>query len=89
VIASDGRTWFDSAGNHHSARMVLTERFTLVDENLIDYQATIEDPEVFSEPWTIQVPIQRRVEEDVELLDYNCIPIAEEFLYGSLEAEPE
>jgi hypothetical protein len=89
VIASDGRTWFDSAGNHHTSQMVVTERFTLVDENQIRYEATIEDPATFSEPWTIQVPIHRRTEENVELLDYNCIPIAEEFLYGHLEAEPE
>jgi hypothetical protein len=89
VIASDGRTWLDNAGNHHSNQMVLTERFTLVDKNLINYEATIEDPATFSEPWTIRVPIQRRVEENVELFDYNCIPIAEEFLYGALEAEPE
>ena len=55
VIANDDRTWFDRAGNYHSSQMKVTERYTLLDQNRIQYEATIEDPETFSAPWTISM----------------------------------
>ena len=53
VIANDDRTWLDRAGNYHSSAMKVTERFTLLDQNRIQYDATIDDPETFTKPWTI------------------------------------
>jgi hypothetical protein len=77
-------TWFDRAGNHHSNAMVVTERYRLVDTNLIEYEATIEDPQTFTEPWTIRMPLYRHVEENARLLEFNCVEYAEELLYGDL-----
>jgi hypothetical protein len=87
VIAVDDRTWLDRAGNHHSNQMVVTERFSLIAADILQYEATIEDPLTFSAPWTISMPLYRQVEPSAELLEFNCIPFAEEFLYGDLEAE--
>lgn len=68
------RTWFDMSGNYHSEALKVTERFTLADEGRrIDYRATMEDPKVFTRPWTISMPIYRRVEKDVQLVDYDCV----------------
>jgi hypothetical protein len=75
-------TWFDRAGNHHSAAMVVTERYTKIDEHVIAYEATIEDPETFSRPWTIRMPLYRRVESDARLLEFNCVKFSEPLLYG-------
>ena len=55
VIANDDRTWFDRAGNYHSSQLKVTERYTPLDQNRIQYEATIEDPETFSAPWTISM----------------------------------
>ncbi|MGY8790624.1 MAG: hypothetical protein ACKVKR_10175, partial [Pseudomonadales bacterium] len=56
------RSWMDAAGNFHSLAAVITERYTLQDDNTISYQATIDDPEVFTEPWTIGYPLIRQTE---------------------------
>jgi hypothetical protein len=75
-------TWLDRAGNHHSAAMVVTERFTKIDEHVLQYEATIEDPETFSRPWTIRMPLYRRIEADARLLEFNCVKFSEPLLYG-------
>jgi len=75
-------TWFDRAGNHHSPAMIVTERYTPVDDHLMQYEATIEDPETFSRPWTIRMPLYRRMEPNARLLEFNCVEFADELLYG-------
>jgi hypothetical protein len=89
TAANDDRTWLDRAGNHHSYAMVVTERFALIDRDHIDYEATINDPETFTEPWTIRMPLYRDVAPSAELLDFNCVPFSEELLYGHLEKADE
>jgi hypothetical protein len=82
VTGLDDRTWFDRAGNHHSYQLKVTERYTLVSENVIEYEATMEDPEVFEEPWTIRMPIYRRLEVGYELPQFKCVEFVEELMYG-------
>ena len=36
------------------------------------YDATIEDPRIFSRPWKMRLPLYRRVEPNIQLLDYEC-----------------
>jgi len=83
----NGRNWFDRAGNYHSEQLQLTEKLTLETPNLIRYEVTIDDPEVFTRPWTISMPLYRRMEPNAQLLDYRCIEFAEEFMYGGLRRE--
>ena len=80
--------WFDRAGNHHSGAMRLEERFTLVTPNVIDYEVTIEDPNTFTRPWRIAMPLYRRMETNMQLLEFRCQEFAEEFMYGHLRKEP-
>jgi len=87
VNSNIDQTWLDRAGNHHSPAMVVTERYTLVDENLMQYTATIDDPETFSRPWTISMPLYRNIEADARLLEFNCVEFAEQLLYGDLMTE--
>ena len=84
VNSSIDKTWFDRAGNHHSNAMIVTERYTLVDDDVMQYEATIEDPQTFSRPWTIRMPLYRRLEENARLLEFNCVKFSEELLYGEL-----
>jgi hypothetical protein len=62
--------------------MVVVERYTLIDEHVMQYEATIEDPETFSRAWTIRMPLYRRVEPDARLLEFNCVKFSEPLLYG-------
>lgn len=81
-------TWFDRAGNYHSDALKVTERFTPVDANTLQYEATIEDPKVYSKAWTISMPLYRRREPNMQLLEYKCVEFAEELMYGHLRKKP-
>lgn len=87
VNSSIDQTWLDRAGNHHSPAMIVTERYTLLDENLLQYEATIDDPQTFSRPWTISMPLYRNIDPDARLLEFNCVEFAEQLLYGDLMTE--
>jgi hypothetical protein len=81
-------TWFDRAGNYHSDALKVTERYTPMDANTLQYQATIEDPKVYSRPWTISMPLYRRREPNMQLMEYKCVEFAEELMYGHLRKQP-
>jgi hypothetical protein len=72
VIHFNAETWFDRAGNFHSDAMHLVERFTMLDRDHITYEVTVEDPKVFSRPWKMSMPLYRRIEKNLQILDYEC-----------------
>jgi len=72
VVHFNGETWFDRAGNFHSDALHVVERYTMVDRDHLEYEATIEDPKVFTRPWTMKMPLYRRVEKNIQLLEYEC-----------------
>jgi len=80
-------TWFDRSGNFHSDALHVTERISLADRDVIHYEATIEDPQVFTRPWKISMPIYRRLEPNAQLTDFRCVEMVEETLYGHLRKE--
>jgi hypothetical protein len=80
----NGQTWLDRAGNYFSDNAKVTERYTPISPNHLRYEATIEDPTVFSRPWTIRMPLYRVVDDDYRLLEFKCEPFAEEKIYGHL-----
>jgi hypothetical protein len=75
-------TWFDRAGNFHSDALHVVERYTPVSPYHIQYEATIEDPKVFTRPWKIAAPLYRRMEPNVQLLEFKCVPFTEELNFG-------
>ena len=84
VNSNIDQTWLDRAGNHHSNAMIVTERYKLIDNHVMQYEATINDPQTFSRPWTIRMPLYRHLEENARLLEYNCVEFSEDLLYGDL-----
>lgn len=88
VTNFNDKSWFDRAGNFHSDGLHLVERFTLTTPDVIQYDVTIEDPKVFRRPWRIAMPLYRRMEPNMQLLEYRCTEFAEEFLYGHVRKEP-
>ena len=53
TVAINERTWLDTAGHEHSAKLHLTERFRKVSEDKMEWTATFEDPVFFARPWSI------------------------------------
>jgi hypothetical protein len=88
VTGLNDQTWFDRAGNHHSDALHVVERFTPRSADTLMYEATIEDPNVFTRPWKISMPLYRRVEKNAQLMEYKCPEFAEEMLYGHLRKNP-
>src|SRR6266852_9893039 len=76
VTGLNDQTWFDRAGNFHSDKLHVVERYTRTSPDVITYEATIEDPKVFSRPWKISMPLYRRVEKNVRLLEFKCVEFA-------------
>lgn len=88
VTGLNGQAWLDRSGNHSSWKTKVTERYTPMSANHLHYEATIEDAETFTEPWTISMPLYRRVEPNVQLMDFKCVEFVEELLYGEWRREP-
>ncbi len=85
----NGRTWFDRAGNFHSDALHVVERFTWRSPETLNYEVTIEDPNVFTRPWSMSMPLYRRVEPNAEVLEFRCVEFVEDLMYGDLRKEPE
>ena len=91
VVDSKGfndSTWFDRAGNFHSDQLHVVERFARTAPDLLSYEATIEDPAVFTLPWKISMPLYRRAEKNAQLMDFKCVEFVEELMYGQWRKKP-
>ena len=77
-------TWFDSSGNFHTDALRVEERYTRIGRDALMYEATIEDPNVFTRPWKIRLPLYRRLEQNAQLLEFKCVEFVEELMYGHL-----
>jgi hypothetical protein len=91
VVTSNGfndQTWFDRAGNFHSEQLKVTERYSRIAPDVINYEATIEDPQVFTRPWKMAMPLYRRLDKGVQLMDFKCVEFVEELMYGQWRKTP-
>lgn len=88
VTGFNDQTWFDRAGNHHSDALKVTERYTQRGPDHLWYEATIEDPNTFTRPWKISMPLYRRVEPNAQLMQFKCVEFVEELMYGHLRKKP-
>jgi len=87
VTSFTDQTWLDRAGNFHSDALHVVERYTPRSPDALTYTATIEDPKVFSRPWTISMPLYRRLEKNAQVLEFKCVEFAEELMYGHLRKQ--
>src|SRR5579864_1229091 len=88
VTGFNDQTWFDRAGNYHSDALHVVERYTRTSPDVISYEATIQDPKVFTRAWKISMPLYRRQEKNAQLLDFKCVEFVEELLYGPYRKHP-
>jgi hypothetical protein len=88
VTGLNGLAWFDRSGDFASSKLHVVERFTRASPYHINYEATIEDPSVFSKPWKISLPLYKRMEKNAQILEFKCVEFAEELLYGQFKKQP-
>jgi hypothetical protein len=78
------RTWLSRAGDFHSDAMKLVERFTPISPDAIRYEVTVEDPNVYTRPWKMNMVLYRQLEANAQLMDFNCVEFVEETFLGHL-----
>jgi hypothetical protein len=88
VTGQSDSTWFDRAGNHHSASMTVVERWTLIGPDHLRYEAEITDPETFTRPWKMSMMLYRRVGDDARLQQFKCVEFVEELMFGKYRKNP-
>jgi hypothetical protein len=88
VTGLNDQTWFDRAGNFHSDALHVVERYTRTSGDVISYEASIEDPNVFARPWKMSMPLYRRQERNAQLMDFKCVEFVEELMYGQWRKRP-
>ena len=88
VTGFNADTWFDRAGNYHTEKLHVVERYTRTAADVITYEATIEDPNVFTRPWKMSMPLYRRLDKNVQLMDFKCVEFVEELMYGQFRKNP-
>ena len=88
VTSFTDQTWFDRAGNFHSDALHVVERYSAIGPDALKYEVTLEDPKVFTRPWKISMPLYRRLDKNVQLLEFKCVEFVEELMYGHLRKKP-
>jgi hypothetical protein len=88
VTGFNDQSWFDRAGNFHSDALHVVERYRRTSPDVIAYEATIEDPKVFTRPWKISMPLYRRQEKNAQILEFKCVEFVEELMYGQWRKKP-
>ena len=88
VTGFNDQSWFDRSGNHHSDALHVVERYTRTAPDVISYEATIEDPNVFTRPWKMSMPLYRRLERNAQLMDFKCVEFVEELMFGQWRKTP-
>ena len=81
--------WLDRSGNFASGGVKVTERFTRTAPDHLSYEATLEDPSVYTRPWKIRMPLYRNVDPNAQVIEYRCVELTEEALYGRLTKNPK
>jgi hypothetical protein len=84
----NGEAWLDRSGNYATSSLHVVERYSPMGPNAILYEATLEDPTVFTRPWTIRMPLYRRLDEGARVLEFKCVEFSEDLLYGNLRKVP-
>jgi hypothetical protein len=88
VTGLNGSAWLDRSGNFTTSRLKVTERYTRTGPDHLRYEATLEDPDIYTRPWTIEMPLYRRMEPDARLVEFKCVEFVEELMYGQWRKNP-
>jgi hypothetical protein len=88
VTGLNGQAWLDRSGNFMTARARVTERYRRIAPDHLWYEAEIDDPDTFTKPWKISMPLYRRIEPNAQLGEFKCVEFVEELMYGQWRKNP-
>src|SRR5678815_5675292 len=57
-------------GSPHSETLHMTERFTRIDPDMVDYEIRVDDPATYTKPWTMRLTLT--TQPDYEIYEYGC-----------------
>ena len=77
--------FLDRAGNYHTDGLHVVERIRRIGPDHLSYEATIEDPNVYTRPWTISMPLYRRIEPNMQLGEFKCEEFVSDLVYGKYQ----
>jgi hypothetical protein len=72
TVAINDRTWLDTAGHEHSAKLRLTERFTKIADDRLEWTVTFDDPVFYTGPWSITRTFTRFDDTKDRIMPYTC-----------------
>jgi hypothetical protein len=78
VTSFNTQTWLTGVGTIHTEDLKVTERYTRDSFDTIRYEATLEDPAVFTKPWTLRETFRLRPNERIR--EYECIESNEDLV---------
>ena len=81
--------FLDRAGNFHTDGLHVVERIRRTGPDHLSYEATIDDPNVYTRPWTISMPLYRRIEPNMQLGEFKCEEFVGDTIYGKYAKEPK
>jgi hypothetical protein len=87
VTNFNDKTWLSRAGDFHSDALHLVERLTPITPDALRYEVTVEDPNVFTRPWKMNMVLYRQLEENAQVMDYKCVELVEETFLGHLRRQ--
>jgi hypothetical protein len=70
VVGFNARTWLELAGHPHGERLHVIEKYSRPDFNTLHYEATIEDPDYYTAPWTVPMNIPWVASQEIS--EYVC-----------------
>jgi hypothetical protein len=70
TMGMNDRTWLDAAGHPHGEKLHVTEKYTRPDSNTLRLEATIDDPDYYTKPWTVVTTAHWAPGQ--ELMEYIC-----------------
>jgi len=88
VKGFNDQSWFDRSGNFHSDALHVVERYTPISRDALQYEVTITDPQTFTRPWKMSMPLYRRQEKNAQIMDFKCVEFVEELMYGRWRKNP-
>ena len=73
VVAITDLAWLDQAGNFHSTEFHVVERYRMTGPDAIEYEARIEDPVVYTRPWTLRTTLHRVKQPGARIIEDECL----------------
>ena len=73
VVAMTDLAWLDQAGNFHSTEFHVVEKYRLTSANTLEYEARMEDPMVYTRPWTLRTTLYRVTQPGARIIEDECL----------------